>query len=94
VYLSVFYSHARNGFANCTCILNTKGYAQSCGAVWLCADVEARDAGQRTPLLLAAKEGHHTVVRCLLAAPADVNAVDERKVRQTTGGSSLRQQSG
>ena len=38
------------------------------------ADVEARSAGQLTPLLFAVREGHPDSVRALLAAGADVDA--------------------
>ncbi|MFZ3558988.1 MULTISPECIES: ankyrin repeat domain-containing protein [unclassified Streptomyces] len=42
------------------------------------ADVEARDAHRRTPLLLAALKDHVAVAETLVAAGADPNAQDER----------------
>ncbi len=45
-------------------------------------DIDVRTGGfdeERTPLMLAAKKGHSTVVRCLLDAGAEINALDEEK---------------
>jgi len=42
------------------------------------ADVEARDAKLRTPLLLAASDDHPSVVRLLVALGADPDALDDR----------------
>lgn len=42
------------------------------------ADVEARDAHRRTPLLLASLNDHVAVAETLVAAGADPNAQDER----------------
>ncbi|OQR98867.1 ankyrin repeat-containing protein [Achlya hypogyna] len=40
------------------------------------ADMDARDANDKTPLMLAATGGHHTIVELLLARDPDVDATD------------------
>ncbi|MEB8344286.1 ankyrin repeat domain-containing protein [Streptomyces endophyticus] len=48
------------------------------GALAAGADVEARDAHRRTPLLLASLNDHVAVAEALVAAGADANAQDDR----------------
>ena len=52
-------------------------------------DVNMKDADGRSPLLVAAMEGHKTIVEILLAKGADVNAGDAGGGRPLDGAESL-----
>ena len=55
------------------------GDAGAVSAALATADLEQRDAGGRTALHIAAHRSHYDVVRALVAAGADINAMDRQQ---------------
>ena len=55
---------------------SSKGALNSCiNLISLGADVNARDNGERTPLMLASHQGHKDIVLCLINNGADITWV-------------------